>query len=401
MTRSALIRTLLLSLMLTFLVAPTARAAAGWRWPVEGELLTKYRNGDDPYAGGQHRGIDVAAPAGTAVAAASGGTVTFAGTAGDSGLTVSIRTSDGAFDTSYLHLSELSVRRGDEVSAGDAVGAVGTTGRRSAQEPHLHFGVRVAGLRHGYRDPLTLLPPRPTPNERPAAPRAVPVVVSEPLRPVAAPAANTAPAPAPALVPAPALAAGLGAGTAAELAPASATASVLHLGQAPAAASVPDLGAAPDMTQAAAPPYVRPRLRPALPTAPPAAASPAAASAAARPRARSIASGVPPAPRSTDADRSPSAREGSGASASARAGELGPGSSRARRAAPAPGSPAAGPAPRPTPPAGGLDLGWLVACAGLVAAAMLLGAPRGPLGSLRRGRAFAAAACRGAPATRQ
>ena len=65
-------------------------------------MITPYRDGDDPYAAGQHRGIDIAAATGTPVVAASAGEVRFAGTAGSSGLTVSIRTADGLFDTSYL-----------------------------------------------------------------------------------------------------------------------------------------------------------------------------------------------------------------------------------------------------------------------------------------------------------
>ena len=71
---------------------PPATAATGWTWPVVGHVITPYRNGSDPYAGGQHRGIDVAAPTSTPVAVAAAGTVRFAGTAGSSGLTVSIRT---------------------------------------------------------------------------------------------------------------------------------------------------------------------------------------------------------------------------------------------------------------------------------------------------------------------
>ena len=42
-----------------------------------------------------------------------------------------------------------------------ALGAVGTTGSRSATEPHLHFGVREAGSEHAYRNPLDFLPPPP------------------------------------------------------------------------------------------------------------------------------------------------------------------------------------------------------------------------------------------------
>ena len=143
-----------------------ALAAPGWTWPVPGEVITAYSNGADPYAGGQHRGIDVAASSGTPVAAAVAGTVRFVGTAGSSGLTVSVRTADGRFDTSYLHLSSAKVREGDRVGLGERVGSAGTSGRRSTVEPHLHFGVREAGSRHAYLDPLGFLPPPGTPPVR-------------------------------------------------------------------------------------------------------------------------------------------------------------------------------------------------------------------------------------------
>jgi len=182
---------LLLTVAASLLVSsPRAGAAPGWTWPVEGEILTAYRNGDDPYAAGQHRGIDIAARAGTSVGAAAAGTVRFAGVAGSSGLTVSVRTSDGSFDTSYLHLSAVAVREGDEVTAGQRLGSVGTSGRRSVDASHLHFGVRDAGSRHLYYDPLSYLPP--VPRVAPE-PRGVPVPVTEPV-PVA-PAPVRAPDP--------------------------------------------------------------------------------------------------------------------------------------------------------------------------------------------------------------
>lgn len=163
--------------------APDAGAKGGWRWPVGGELVTAYRFAGAPYAGGEHRGIDVAAPVGAAVVAAAPGTVRFAGVAGSSGLTISVRTADGRFDTSYLHLSRIAVRAGEAVAAGTAIGAVGTSGRRSTAAAHLHFGVRAAGSRHGYRDPLGLLPPRGPVRERP---RAAPVRAPD-LRPAPPP----------------------------------------------------------------------------------------------------------------------------------------------------------------------------------------------------------------------
>jgi len=185
-----------LLLALTALLALTPPAQASWVWPVKGEVITQYRNGSDPYAGGQHRGIDIAAPVGTPVVAAAGGEVRFAGTAGSSGLTVSVRTGDG-YDSSYLHLSALAVRAGAHVSAGERLGAVGTSGTRSAVQPHLHFGVREAGTRHAYLDPLVLLPPAtaPPPSE---APKPAPAPAPAPLAPRPAPAPTGAPRPAPA-----------------------------------------------------------------------------------------------------------------------------------------------------------------------------------------------------------
>ena len=172
---------------------PTA-AVAAWVWPVSGEVITPYRNGSDPYATGQHRGIDLAAPIGTPVRAAAAGDVRFAGTAGSSGVTISIRTSDG-YDTSYLHLSALDVRAGAHVSAGERIGAVGTTGTRSAASPHLHFGVRDAGTRHAYHDPLAFLPPAPPASPAPEPPAPVPAPRPEPSPPPPAPVPLPAGAP--------------------------------------------------------------------------------------------------------------------------------------------------------------------------------------------------------------
>jgi hypothetical protein len=157
------------------LLTSEASAAGGWTWPVRGPVITSYLNGADPYASGQHRGVDIGAPVGTPVVAATGGTITFAGVVGSSGLVVSERSADGRFDLSYLHLSTASVRLGDAVAAGARVGAVGTTGRRSAAAPHLHFGVREAGDRSAYRDPLDFLAPPPAGGRPEPAPAPVPV----------------------------------------------------------------------------------------------------------------------------------------------------------------------------------------------------------------------------------
>lgn len=194
MNRSILVAAVV---FLSFLVAAPPGHAA-WTWPVRGEVITPYLNGDDPYAGGQHRGIDVAADVGAPVVAATPGEVRFAGVAGASGLTVSLRTADGTYDTSYLHLSTVSVHKGDAVAAGDRLGAVGTTGTRSAVAPHLHFGVRDAGTSAGYHDPLGFLPPlattgQPQPASPTPSPEAVPSTPSPQPAPRPAPTAHRAP----------------------------------------------------------------------------------------------------------------------------------------------------------------------------------------------------------------
>ena len=91
------------------------------------------------------------------------------------------------------------------MASGQRLGAVGVSGRRSAEASHLHFGVRDAGSQR-YHDPLSLLPPLATaPETRPQAPPAGlplpagPIPVSAPRR---VPRAPRVPAAAPRRVPA-------------------------------------------------------------------------------------------------------------------------------------------------------------------------------------------------------
>jgi peptidase M23-like protein len=129
-----------------------APAAAGWSCPVDGPVLRPFVFGDDPYAGGQHRGIDIGAPPETPVRAASAGTVSFAGTVPSGGRTVTVQT-EGGLSVTYLELGALRVARGAEVVEGDPIGTVGPVA-------HVHLGVRVTADPHGYRDPLLFLPAR-------------------------------------------------------------------------------------------------------------------------------------------------------------------------------------------------------------------------------------------------
>jgi murein DD-endopeptidase MepM/ murein hydrolase activator NlpD len=89
-----------------------------------------------------HSGIDLAAPPGTPVFAADGGTVIFAGWS-NWGYGYSIVLAHGSMLTLYGHLSRINVRCGQQVSAGTPIGAVGSSGQSSG--PHLHFEVRPGG----------------------------------------------------------------------------------------------------------------------------------------------------------------------------------------------------------------------------------------------------------------
>jgi len=98
----------------------------------------------------QHTGVDYGAPTGTAVRTVGDGVVESAGWQGGYGNTVVVRHRNG-HSTLYAHLSKIHVRKGQSVTQGQDIGAVGSTG--TATGPHLHFEFRVNGV---HRDPLTL-----------------------------------------------------------------------------------------------------------------------------------------------------------------------------------------------------------------------------------------------------
>jgi Peptidase family M23 len=169
-----------------------APAAAGWTWPVDGPVVRTFAFGSDPYAAGQHRGIDIGAAPGTTVRAAAAGTVSFAGTVPSGGRTVTVQT-PGGLSVTYLELGATRVARGTDVAEGDEVGAVGSA-------EHVHLGVRVTADAHGYLDPLQFLPARPAAPARPDAPdppvpaaaQVQPAAGGDPLPPVAAEPASKA-----------------------------------------------------------------------------------------------------------------------------------------------------------------------------------------------------------------
>ncbi len=90
-----------------------------------------------------HTGIDYAGNTGDSVAAADGGTVTFAGWNGSYGKMVKISHGNG-LETCYAHLNTISVSYGQQIAKGSSIGTVGNTGNSTG--PHLHFEVRQNGV---------------------------------------------------------------------------------------------------------------------------------------------------------------------------------------------------------------------------------------------------------------
>lgn len=97
-----------------------------------------------------HLGVDYAAPTGTAVRSIGDGVVEFAGVQNGFGNVVFIKHRNN-HSTVYAHLSRINVQKGQSVSQGQNVGAVGSTGW--ATGPHLHFEFRVNGA---HQDPMTI-----------------------------------------------------------------------------------------------------------------------------------------------------------------------------------------------------------------------------------------------------
>jgi len=98
-----------------------------------------------------HGGADFLSPEGRPVKAPNAGRIVLAGARYFTGNTVIVDHGLGIFSL-FAHLSEIDVKAGDTVAAGDLVGKVGATGRVTG--PHLHWTVRVNGARV---DPLSLL----------------------------------------------------------------------------------------------------------------------------------------------------------------------------------------------------------------------------------------------------
>lgn len=120
----------------------------GFSWPVAGTISSKF----GPRGNSFHDGLDIAAPLGTPILAATNGEVIYSGALRGYGNLVILRHRDG-YVTVYAHNQKNLVKEGERVRRGQVIARVGQTGRASG--PHLHFEVRKDNLA---RNPLRYLP---------------------------------------------------------------------------------------------------------------------------------------------------------------------------------------------------------------------------------------------------
>ena len=113
-------------------------------WPASGPLTSNFGWRIHPIYGSSifHSGVDIGADYGDTVAAADGGVIIYSGWMSGYGKTIIIQHANG-ITSLYGHCSALLVSTGQQVSKGQAIARVGSTGNSTG--PHLHFEVRVNG----------------------------------------------------------------------------------------------------------------------------------------------------------------------------------------------------------------------------------------------------------------
>ncbi|CAA9339969.1 MAG: Peptidase, partial [uncultured Gemmatimonadaceae bacterium] len=129
-------------------VTVTLRAGASLAFPVAGQgsrAVQSFWGADRDGGRRRHEGVDIFAPRGTPVLAATAGSVASVRTTGIGGRVVWLRDARAAQSLYYAHLDRQLVAEGQRVRPGDTLGLVGNTGNAITTRPHLHFGVYARG----------------------------------------------------------------------------------------------------------------------------------------------------------------------------------------------------------------------------------------------------------------
>ena len=121
-----------------------------WPCPSSSRITSTFGNREQPTEGAStyHKGIDIGASTGSEIVAAAGGSVVTAAYSVSAGNYIMLYHGNGTY-TVYMHCSKLLVSAGDEVSQGQKIALVGSTGVSTGA--HLHFGVSINGT---YVNPL-------------------------------------------------------------------------------------------------------------------------------------------------------------------------------------------------------------------------------------------------------
>lgn len=126
-----------------------------WPCPSSSRITSGFGGRSSPTEGASsnHQGIDIGASSGSAIIAAASGTVVVSTYSYSAGNYIMLSHGGGVY-TVYMHCSQLLVSEGQEVSQGQTIAKVGSTGYSTG--PHLHFGVRTGGR---YVDPRNYVSP--------------------------------------------------------------------------------------------------------------------------------------------------------------------------------------------------------------------------------------------------
>lgn len=109
--------------------------------PVQGVITSRFAAIENVRSGA-HTGLDIGAASGTKILAVADGVVKYASPMGTYGNLVVISHGNG-IETYYAHCSRILVSVGQQVSSGDNIALVGSTGNSTG--PHLHLEVRING----------------------------------------------------------------------------------------------------------------------------------------------------------------------------------------------------------------------------------------------------------------
>ena len=139
----------------TYTTADLGNISFKWPCPASSRITSQFGDRESPTEGASsnHKGIDIGAASGSDILAAASGTVVIATYSYSAGNYIMID-HGGGVSTVYMHCSQLLAAEGDEVSQGQVIAKVGSTGYSTG--PHLHFGIRSDG---SYVNPLNYVSP--------------------------------------------------------------------------------------------------------------------------------------------------------------------------------------------------------------------------------------------------